>query len=209
MEADARFWDNIAERYARKPVEDLAAYQRKLEITKGKLKPQDLILDIGCGTGSLAIELAPLVARVDAVDVSSEMIRIARRKANDKQLDNITFHQASAQELPHFEPESLDGVCAYNILHLVRERAALLQKILSSLKPGGFFISSTVCLRESRVPYGPILSIMRWLGKAPAVELFRVEALLGELRRAGFVDASTRDVGAKSTVAFVVASKPE
>jgi ubiquinone/menaquinone biosynthesis C-methylase UbiE len=208
MKTDAQFWNGLAERYSRQPIANVRAYERKLEITKARLAPSDVILDIGCGTGSLAIELAPQVSRVHAVDVSSEMIKIGQRKALDQRIDNITFHESTAQALPDFEPGSLDGVCAYNILHLVRERGAVLQQVMSLLKPGGFLISSTLCLGDSYVPYGLVIGLMRAFGKAPAVEIFRREPLLSEVRAAGFVDVSTPDVGAKNTIAFIVANKP-
>ena len=208
MKSDAKFWDELAEKYARQPVADVSAYERKLDITKSRLRPQDVILDIGCGTGSLALELAPLVSHVHAVDISRGMLEIARRKADERQVLNVTFHQAAVHELPHFEPESLDGVCAYNILHLVRGRAALLAHVMKLLKPGAFFISSTACLGESYVPYRPLLTLMRWLGKAPSVEILDIEGLMREMRDAGFVEVSTREVGAKKVVAFIVASRP-
>lgn len=208
MKAEAQFWDNLAERYAAQPVADVPAYQRKLEITKAKLRPADVIVDIGCGTGSLAIELAPRVSQVHAVDVSAEMLKIGKRKAEAAGLDNITFHQGTAQQLPEFDDESLDGVCAYNILHLVAERDTLYQQLMRRLKPGGFFISSTPCLGESSVPFGMILPVMRWFGKAPPVEILRQQRLLEELSQAGFANVSLKDVGAKPRVAFVVAEKP-
>lgn len=101
-----------------------------------------------------------------------------------------------------------DGICAYSILHLVEDRADTLQRIFAYLKPGGFFISSTVCLGESFVPYQPILAVMRWLGKAPPVRIFSAGALLHDIREAGFIDISTPDVGAKKIVAFVAATRP-
>jgi hypothetical protein len=76
------------------------------------------------------------------------------------------------------------------------------------LKPGGSFISSTACLGDSYVPYRPILSVMRWVGKAPRVHIVRRRRLLEEMEAAGFVGAATPDVGASSTIAFVVASMP-
>ncbi len=51
MDRSARFWDRIAKRYARTPVADEAAYQRKLKITRGYLRPDMEVMEFGCGTG--------------------------------------------------------------------------------------------------------------------------------------------------------------
>ena len=67
---DARFWDSIAEKYAAQPVEDQAAFDRKIAITKEHMEPTDVVLDIGCGTGSLALILAPHAAHVHGLDLS-------------------------------------------------------------------------------------------------------------------------------------------
>lgn len=208
MVTSTEFWDDIAEKYSRKPVANPAAYQRKLDITKARLSPTDVILDLGCGTGSLALELAPHVAHVHALDISAEMIRIGRGKAEAANIDNITFHTGTLDDSSSFEPEQLDGVCAYNILHLVPDRAGTMRRVCELTKPGGFYIGSTAVLGESWVPFGPVLKVMQWLGKAPPVYIFDKDTHLRELREAGYVDISTPDVGAKSDTAFVVAKKP-
>lgn len=81
-------------------------------------------------------------------------------------------------------------------------------QIYRLLKPGGFFVSSTVCLGESWIPYRPILKLMRWLGKAPMVKVLSKQALGDDVRAAGFVEISWPDVGAKPEIAFMVARKP-
>jgi ubiquinone/menaquinone biosynthesis C-methylase UbiE len=208
MSTDNLFWDKLAERYAKQPIANLESYERKLDVTKSRLSPTDVILDIGCGTGSLALELAPHVAAVHALDFSGEMIRVGKRKASDQNVTNITFHQSTLEAVEGFQPGQFDGICACNILHLVEDRADTLQRVFAYLKPGGFFISSTACLGESFVPYQPILAVMRWLGKAPPVRIFSAGALLHDIRDAGFIDISTPDVGAKKLVAFAAATKP-
>jgi len=208
MSNDAAFWNNLAEKYSRQPLENPEAFERKIAITKARMKPGDVVLDIGCGTGSLALRLAPAGAHVHGLDLSSEMIRIANGKAAAQSIGNVTFHVGAFRDGVPFEPESLDGVCAYSLLHLVEDRPATLRRIYELLKPGGFFVSSTACLGESWVPYAPILALMRWLGKAPLVKVFRTQTLADEISSAGFVDLEQPDVGAKPTIAFMVASKP-
>lgn len=210
MSVNARFWDQIAEKYAAQPIANVPAWERKLAFSKARLRPADVVLDLGCGTGSLAIELAPHVSQVHALDCSGAMLEIARRKAAAQSIENITFLQGTVQEPPAFEPASFDVVCAYSILHLVPERAALLRQVMGWLKPGGLLIASTLVLRDSRslVPYSVVLPVLRWLGRAPVVALLSTEELLAELRAAGFNELVTPDVGAKREVAFVAAKKP-
>lgn len=208
MTADPTFWNKIAEEYARKPVDLPEAFERKIAITKARMSPQDVVLDIGCGTGSLALRLAPCGGHLHGLDVSSEMIRIARGKAEAQRADDVTFHVGAFDTFDLFEPGSLDGICAYSILHLVDDPRAALDKIFRLLRPGGFFVSSTVCLADGWVPYRPILTVMRWVGKAPMVKILRRRDLLADIEAAGFVGIELPEVGAKPTTAFVVATKP-
>jgi 2-polyprenyl-3-methyl-5-hydroxy-6-metoxy-1,4-benzoquinol methylase len=71
---------------------DPAAFERKIAITKSLMTPRDIVLDVGCGTGSLAMRLSPCGAHVHGLDLSSEMILIARGKAKAAEATNVTFH---------------------------------------------------------------------------------------------------------------------
>lgn len=208
MSADPAFWNRIAEGYAAKPVEDIPAFERKIAVAKARLEPDSVVADLGCGTGSLALILAPHAGHVHGLDISSEMVRIARGKAADQAVSNVTFHCQPLGEALPFEPASLDMVCAMSILHLVPDLRATLRAVYEVLKPGGHLLTSTVVLRGSLVPYGLILPVMRWLGQAPKVEILAAADIEAALRDVGFVDIEALDVGAKSTVAFQVARKP-
>ncbi len=202
------FWNKLAERYSQQPIANLEAYHAKLETTKALLSPADRVLDIGCGTGSLALELAPHVDEVHAVDISREMIRIAERKTAEKGVTNITYHHTIADSLP-FENASFDVICAYNILHLVDDSRATLRRLFDLLKPEGLLISTTPCLRESYVPYGLILPLLRLVGKAPPVKVIDIKTLEQHMRDAGFVDLEKPQIPASKMTAFVHATKPK
>ena len=88
---DARFWDRIARKYAADPIADMAGYERTLERTRHFLQSDHIVFELGCGTGTTALKLAPAVGRILATDVSSEMISIAREKAAGEGHLNVAF----------------------------------------------------------------------------------------------------------------------
>ena len=181
-------------------------YKRQTEVTLSHLTPESTVLDVGCGTGSFALRLAPHVQAVHGLDLSSEMVRIAKDKAAD--VPNVTFHTGPFDaSFTAIEDGQLDMLCAYSLLHLVQDRAAVLNQMYRLLKPGGIFVSSTACLGEDWVPYGLILPVMQFFGKAPFVQLLRVSTVMDDIRTAGFIDVSLVDVGAKASTAFIVARK--
>lgn len=203
----ARFWDKLAPKYSRQPLADPAAFERKVAITQAHMTSSDVVLDVGCGTGSFALIVAPFAQHVHGVDFSREMIGIARGKAHASNVQNVSFHVGELGPALPFQAASLNGICAYSVLHLLEDPLAVLEHIHRLLVPGGFFIASTACLAESWVPFAPILRVMRLFGKAPYVNILSKADVCGYLGRAGFVDISCPDVGAKKEVLFTVARK--
>jgi SAM-dependent methyltransferase len=59
----ARFWDRIARRYAADPIADMPGYEATLQRVQGLLSTEQEVLEIGCGTGTTALLLAPLSRR--------------------------------------------------------------------------------------------------------------------------------------------------
>lgn len=207
-DADARFWDAMAERYAKKPLPDPAATARKLDIIKGLLRPTDRLLDVGCGTGTIALELAPHVAEAHGVDLSTGMIAIAERKAADAEVGNATFHVRPAGTLETFADAQFDLVCAFNLLHLVADPAALARAIYRVTAPGGAFVSSTPCLGGWFPPWGLLLPALHLIGKAPPVTRFTAAQLHATLAEAGFTAVQAHDVGGSARDVFVTARRP-
>ena len=95
MEYSAKFWEKIADQYSKESIADEAAYQKKLQVTQEYLKPHMEVLEFGCGTGSTAIIHAPYVKHIRAIDFSSNMIEIARRKAEIETLHLTEINSAT------------------------------------------------------------------------------------------------------------------
>ncbi|WP_226886947.1 class I SAM-dependent methyltransferase [Nisaea nitritireducens] len=185
MTNTAKFWNKHAEGYAKRPVGDEAAYERKLALTRARLTPGMEVLEFGCGTGTTALHHAPHVAHIRAVDISPKMLEIARHKAEAASVGNITFEVADFDSL-EAEDGNYDLVMAHSILHLLRDRRAAIAKAVRLLKPGGLFISSTPCLAGGRLGWLRfVLPPARWLGLVPWVGFFTAETLIADFEAAG------------------------
>ncbi|WP_022853585.1 methyltransferase domain-containing protein [Thermodesulfatator atlanticus] len=92
---------------------------------------EGLFLDIGTGTGHLAIELAKLCPKISivAVDLSENMLTVARENAQKEGvLERINFMKADAKNIP-FPSESFDCVYCHNMLHHIPQPIELLREI--------------------------------------------------------------------------------
>ncbi len=92
------------------------------------------ILDIGCGKGDLAHEIAALGATVQGIDASTEMIIAAQKKYPD-----ITFQAIDATAL-HMTNQ-FDAVFSNAALHWMKEPDQVIHNIYHALKDGGRFVA--------------------------------------------------------------------
>ena len=185
MANPARFWNFIAKRYARQPIADEASYQKKLDMTRAYLTPQSKVLEFGCGTGSTALLHAPYVSHILATDFSEAMISIARQKALEGEIQNVTFQAVGIDDL-YTEQDTYDAVLGMNILHLVNDRLAVFEKVFGLLKPGGVFESTTPCLTGMSGFAKALLPIGAALGLLPRVSFLSSSELMGEMEKTGF-----------------------
>ncbi len=205
MTESPKFWDKIAEKYAKSPIADQAAYEKKLSVTRDYLRPEMELLELGCGTGSTALLHAPYVQHIQAIDISSKMIAIARAKAAEQNITNVTFTQSTigAYQAPN---ETYDAVLALSVLHLLESKEAAIAKVRRMLKPGGLFITSTACLGETMGFFKIIGPIGKFFGFFPLVKVFKKQALLDAFTDGGFSIEHQWQPG-KGKAVFVVARK--
>jgi SAM-dependent methyltransferase len=95
-------------------------------------EPAWTVGDLGCGTGTLATQLAPFVAQVIGVDASREMLAAARTRAHE--LSNVTFKRGELEALP-LDDATLDLATMLLTLHHVPEPVQALAETRRVLKP--------------------------------------------------------------------------
>ena len=202
----AGFWNFMAKNYAKSAVSDEGAYQTKLAKTQTYLTPQSNVLEFGCGTGTTALTHAPLVQRILATDFSTKMIGIAQSKADAAGITNVTFQQATLDEVRESDA-SFDMVMAHSILHLLPDKDAAIARTFDLLKPGGVFVSSTACIAESANFLKYVAPVGRAIGLLPYLDVFTANALLSAIKSAGFEIEHEWRPTPKSAL-FLVARKP-
>jgi demethylmenaquinone methyltransferase/2-methoxy-6-polyprenyl-1,4-benzoquinol methylase len=112
---------------------------RERAADRAELVPGDVALDVCCGTGDLAFELAGRVApegRVIGSDFSEAMLDLARRKATDRGAANVRFEWADALELP-YDDATFDAVTVGFGVRNLADLDVGIGELSRVLKPGG------------------------------------------------------------------------
>ena len=201
----ARFWDRIAPKYAKQPIKDPLAYADKLNAVEALLKPTDTVLELGCGTGSTAISLARNVAEYTATDISPAMIGIAEEKGKAAGANNLRFAVDDAANMAANAP--FDVILTFSLLHLVEDVAAVLASVNSQLKPGGFFLSKTVCMGEANFAMRVLVKALGSFGLVPNLTNLSQVQLEALIQDAGFEIEAIRHFGSKRLNPFIVARR--
>lgn len=117
---------------------------KELSFSLLALKPGNLVMDVGCGTGDDVFSLAKIVGekgRAIGLDSSEAMITEARKRAATSNARNIEFHQGSVYRID-FPDETFDGVIADRVfMHLEEPRRALREMIRVTKKGTGRIVT--------------------------------------------------------------------
>ncbi|MFK7869843.1 MAG: class I SAM-dependent methyltransferase [Roseobacter sp.] len=200
------FWNRVARRYADMPMRNPDAYDTTLALLRTYLQPASSVLELGCGTGTTARHLARHVGHYTATDYAPEMIAIAQEKHDVDELENLTF-QTGAVGDGSLPPGPFDVILAFNFLHLLPNRQTALTEIFEILPSGGLFIAKTPCLGGVFRALQPLVTILRWAGKAPDVRFLTPSRLERDIRAAGFEIIKTGDYPKRPPSRLIFARK--
>lgn len=204
MAKHAKFWDKWAERYSKSPIKDPKAYENKLERTQAYFRPEMNVLEFGCGTGSTAITHSPYVKHIKAIDISENMIAIAKQKAKTESIDNIDFEVATLDSLTA-QAQTYDVILGLSVLHLLEDWQQALATVDSLLKPGGFFVSSTPCMKNLTL-LKLLAPLGQFAGLIPDLSFFSEEELKSSIVQSG-LDIDYCWQPKKNAAMFIIAKK--
>jgi demethylmenaquinone methyltransferase / 2-methoxy-6-polyprenyl-1,4-benzoquinol methylase len=154
-----RMFDRVAGRYdALNSLMTAGLHHRWREraAERAELSPGDSALDVCCGTGDLALELARRVTpggRVVGCDFSEPMLDLAREKAAHRGVDGVRFEWADALQLP-YDGERFDAVTVGFGVRNLADLDRGLRELARVLKPGGRAV-----ILEITTPTRPPLSL--------------------------------------------------
>lgn len=182
MNKSEKFFDKVASKSKPEP------NQSAFEIIKSSyevLEKENIILDFGCGSGTITNKISTKVKSIEAIDISAGMLEIAKRQAEEKFITNINYIQTSIFD-PRFKKETFDAILAFNVLHYIEDMPCHISRINSLLKPSGIFISSTACLKEKRSFMRYLILILMKLGIMPKTTFYRKKELDALIKNGDF-----------------------
>jgi SAM-dependent methyltransferase len=127
--------------------------------------PGDRVVDVGSGAGLDSMIAANAVGpegSVVGVDMTSEMLELARAGANEAAIANVEFREGFAEALP-VEDGWANLVISNGVINLVPDKVGAYREIARVLKPGGRVQVADICV-ERPVPESALRDIDLWTG---------------------------------------------
>jgi ubiquinone/menaquinone biosynthesis C-methylase UbiE len=119
-----------------------------------KLKPGDVVADIGAGSGFYSFKLSPLVGdkgKIYANDIQPEMLDIIRKRAKELKVTNVEPIRGTITD-PKLPANSVDVMLMVDVYHEFDHPYEMIESMLKSLKPGGRLVFVEFRMEDEMVP---------------------------------------------------------
>lgn len=145
---------------------------------------EGIILDVACGPGIVTAALAEKAREVVALDLTPEMLSQARQRCSKAGMENVTFREGSATDLP-FAESSFDGVVTRLSIHHFEEPRRALDEMFRVLRPDGTLVVADVVSSEN-AEESALQNAIETLRDPSHVRMLAPSELLSLVESAGF-----------------------
>ncbi len=190
-------WNDVADAYTAEVALELAPYSADaIELLNPA--PDAVVLDVACGPGTCTLQLAPRVARVDAVDFATEMVARLQKRLTTEGVDNVHARVMDGQALGFDDGQFDAAFCMFGLMFFADPRRGL-SELVRVLAPGGRAVVATWAHPE-RSPMmqqivGALTAALPGLSPPPpAVPLDTAAHVGAALTAAGLVDVEVRAI---------------
>lgn len=189
------FWNRLAKNFDQQDVVDPAI----VTLIKAHLEKESQVLEIGAGTGNLALQLAPFCQSLEASDFSPDMVAKAQEKAHP---GNLRFSIQDGAQLS-FGSESFDVVVGMNVLHVVSDIEQVVTELSRVLRPEGVLIIQVPTFKEQQF----VSIITRMTMQMMKFRLWPVASYENLLKDKGFMIELSQETRSGSLSVVMIAKK--
>jgi SAM-dependent methyltransferase len=164
-------------------------------VAMASIREGEVVVDLGSGGGLdvfLAARQVGPTGRAIGIDMTGDMISLARANARKGNYDNVSFHLAEIEAMP-IPSRSVDCVISNCVLNLCEDKDAALAEVFRILKPGGRLAISDIALRKE-LPAHVAQEMSAWTGCIGGA--LTIEDNREKLLRAGFTKVVIQDAQA-------------
>jgi ubiquinone/menaquinone biosynthesis C-methylase UbiE len=169
------------------------------------IMPNDTLLDFGCGTGTITLQMARNANKVYGVDVSEGMLKRAQQNLKDQHIDNATFTKITTLD-EMFRDDSFQVITIFNVLQYIEDRKELLDRFYELLKPQGTLIVAVPCFGGMNTLSALYVKFLRFVRIMPETYFFSVDEFEKEITATGFTIVESIDLS-NLPEKFIVARK--
>jgi len=203
--ASTSFWNKRAARYDAK-LNKGPNYAARLKRAAAVFGDNASVLDVGCATGEITLDLAPHVGKILGIDHAPKMIEMATAKARDRNVGNARF-EAMAPDDPRLGEGTFDAITTYSVIHLLDDVPGTLARFRDLLVPGGHLMTETPCLRDWNPLWRLLLRAVVLVRVVPPIVGLRTAELESMITNAGFEIIDSKVYNPKSRQHCILARK--
>lgn len=163
-------------------------------VALASLRDGETVVDLGSGGGLdvfLASKLVGETGTAIGVDMTGDMVSLARKNAAKGGYDNVKFYLAEIEAMP-IPSNSVDCVISNCVLNLCEDKDAALREVFRILKPGGRLAISDIALKQA-LPPEIEAEVVAWTGCIAGA--LTIEENRQKLLAAGFAEVAIQDSG--------------